>query len=422
MRLPRFLKWVIWIAVLAGAGTGIYFLFLRADPVPVTVFRVARGTVEETVTNSKAGTVTARRRSKISPEIGGRVTFIGFRAGATVHKGDVLLRLNDQDLRANLALTGQDLATAKSAAREACLNADLADRDLKRTLDLKDESIVSAEMLDRLESQRDAALARCQAQRAAIERAAAAIDLAQASLAKTVLRSPFDGVVADLKAEVGEYVTPAPPAVPVPPVLDIIDPSSIYISAPMDEVDAVKVAKGQLARITLDSYPNRSFAGRVSRVAPYVQDLEEQNRTLEVEVDFEDATFARTLFPGTSADVEIIQKTASDVLRVPAYALLEGDRLLMLEDGRLRSTPVKIGLRNWEFAQILEGAREGDPVVVSLDRPEVKEGARARIEDELRPPQAGEPASAGRPGTPGAPASAGPASDPPAAGRAKEPG
>lgn len=409
--MSRLLKWGIWLAVLAAAGVGIYFAFLRADPVPVTVFRLARGTVEETVTNSKAGTVKARRRSKISPEIGGRVTFIGFRAGAMVHEGDVLLRLNDQDFRANLALSEQDLATAKAASREACLNAELADRDLQRTRDLKDESIVSAEMLDRLESQRDAARARCEAQRAAIERAAAAIDLARASLAKTVLRAPFDGVVADLKAEVGEYVTPAPPAVPVPPILDIIDPSSIYLSAPMDEVDAGKVAKGQPARITLDSYPNRSFPGRVSRVAPYVQDLEEQNRTLEVEVDFDDAAFARGLFPGTSADVEIILETAPDVLRVPAYALLEGDRLLVHEKGRLQSRPVKVGLRNWEFAQILEGAREGDPVVVSLDRPEVKEGARARIGDELRPPPAG------------APAAAGPASDPPAAAaRAKESG
>ncbi len=420
MRVTRLLKWGIWLAIAAAVGAGIYFAFLRADPVPVTIYRLTRGTVEETVTNSKAGTVKARRRSKISPEIGGRVTFIGFRAGAMVRAGDVLLRLNDQDFRANLALSGQDLATAKAASREACLNAQLADRDLQRTRDLKDESIVSAEMLDRLESQRDAAQARCDAQRAAIERAAAAIDLARASLAKTVLRAPFDGVVADLKAEVGEYVTPAPPAVPVPAILDIIDPSSIYISAPMDEVDAGKVAKGQPARITLDSYPNRSFAGHVSRVAPYVQDMEEQNRTLEVEVDFDDAAFARALFPGTSADVEIILETAPDAPRVPAYALLEGDRLLVYEDGRLLSKPVKVGLRNWEFAEILEGAREGETVVVSLDRPEVKEGARARIGEEMRAPAAGEPATAGRPAST-APAG-GAASDPPAGARAKEPG
>jgi HlyD family secretion protein len=225
-------------------------------------------------------------------------------------------------------------------------------------------------------------VARCQAQRAATESARAQIDLAGASLAKATLRAPFDGVVADLDAEVGEYVTPSPPGVPIPAVLDLIDPTSIYVSAPLDEVDAGRIAPGLPARVTLDPYPGRSFDGTVTRVAPYVQDIEEQNRTLEVEVDFEDQVFARTLFPGTSADVEVILARASDVLRVPAYALLEGDLLLVYDDGRLASRPVQVGLRNWEYAEIKGGVEAGTPVVVSLDRSEVKEGARAVVAGE----------------------------------------
>src|SRR5712691_13085814 len=97
----RVMKWMLLVLALglgvylAGmVGRGIYKV-VRPDPVPVTVYRLARGTVEETVTNSKAGTVKARRRSKISPEIGGRVAFIGARAGDHVKKGQVLLRIND---------------------------------------------------------------------------------------------------------------------------------------------------------------------------------------------------------------------------------------------------------------------------------------------------------------------------------------
>src|SRR5207249_4432038 len=126
-------------------------------------------------------TVKARRRAKISPEIGGRVESIAFRAGAQVRQGDVLLRIYASDLKASLALAEQDLATSRAAAREACLAADLAKRDLKRTLDLKDERIVSAEVLDRLQSQSESSSARCEASRANVERAQAAIDLARAN-------------------------------------------------------------------------------------------------------------------------------------------------------------------------------------------------------------------------------------------------
>ena len=139
---------------------------------------------------------------------------------------------------------------------------------------------------------------------------------------------------------------------------------------------------GQTARVTLDPYPNRSFQAHVTRVAPYVQDIQEQNRTLEVEVDFDDAAFARTLLPGTSADVEVVLRSVENVLRVPTYALLEGDRVLLFNGGHLVARQVKTGMRNWEFSEIKEGLSEGDPVVVSLDRAEVKEGVRATIRDE----------------------------------------
>ncbi|HEV8702828.1 MAG TPA: efflux RND transporter periplasmic adaptor subunit [Candidatus Polarisedimenticolia bacterium] len=393
--MRRVLKWALVSAAILGGlfiawklAVGI-FKVIRPDPVPVTVYRASRGVVEETVTNSKAGTVKARRRAKISPEIGGRAAFIGFRPGDRVRKGEILLKINARDLEAALALAMQDLATSRASAQEACLAADLAQRDLKRTLGLKDDRIVSAEMLDRLQSQSDAAAARCQAARANVERAQAAIDLARANLNKAVLRAPFDGVIADLKAEVGEWVSPSPPAMMIPPVFDIIDPTSIYVSAPLDEVDAGRVATGQPARISLDPYPNRSFKGRVARVAPYVQDIQEQNRTFEVDVDFEDANFTRTLLPGTSADIEIILKAVENVLRMPTYALLEGDRVLVFNGGHLKAVPVKTGMRNWEFTEIREGLQENDPVVVSLDRAEVKEGVRAEIRDEMSKPKDG---------------------------------
>jgi HlyD family secretion protein len=132
-------------------------------------------------------------------------------------------------------------------------------------------------------------------------------------------------------------------------------------------------------RVTLDAYPGESFPGHVLRVAPYVLDLEEQNRTFEIEVEFADAEFARTLRPGTSADVEVILDAVDDVLRIPSYALIEGKRVLRFNDGVLESVEVETGLQNWQFTEIRSGLADGDAVVISLDRVEVQAGAAAEI-------------------------------------------
>ena len=125
--------------------------------------------------------------------------------------------------------------------------------------------------------------------------------------------------------------------------------------------------------------PGRSFAGRGTRVAPFVLDVKEQNRTLEVDATLDDASFAETLKPGLSADVTVVIRTVEGVLRIPGYALLEWDHVLVLREGRLARVAVKTGLKNWDFVEVTGGLSEGDLVVVSLDRPEVKEGARAVI-------------------------------------------
>ncbi len=201
-------------------------------------------------------------------------------------------------------------------------------------------------------------------------------------MAKTRLLAPFDGVVAELKVELGEWIMPSPPGLPMPSVVDLIDPAAIYVSAPLDEVDVGRVRAGLPARVTMDAYAGRSFEGTVVRVAPYVQDLQEQNRTFEIEVELRDAAFAKSLVPGSSADVEVILDARDGVLRVPSYAVLEGSRVLAVRDGVLRSTPVETGVRNWEFTEVRKGLAAGDLVAVTLDKAEIKDGARVRVAGE----------------------------------------
>jgi HlyD family secretion protein len=372
------------LAVLAGlvaVGVLLRLTVFASAPVPVRVVGAEKGRVEETVTNSRAGTVKARRRAKLAPETGGRVLALPRRRGARVRRGNLLLRVDDALQRAQLRLSADERKTALAQRDQACLAADRAGRDRTRNAKLSADGLVSVEILDRVDSEASGADAACRAARAAAERAVSAVALAQAQLDKTVLLAPFDGIVADTFIEEGEWTSPSPPALPIPPVLDLIDTRSIYVSAPMDEVDSARIAKGQPARLTVDSRPGKHFGARVVEVAPYVVDRLEQNRTVEIELELDDTALAASLLPGTSADAEVILSARDGVLRVPTSSLLEGGKVLALERGRLVEKALRLGLRNWDFTEVTSGLEPGARVVVSLDRPEIKAGAKAREQD-----------------------------------------
>lgn len=291
-----------------------------------------------------------------------------------------MLRLDDQLQRAELALAERELQAATAQQQEACLAAQRAARERERTARLAQDEIASQDLLDQATTEAERAAAACEAAGASVERAEAAVLLARTKVEKTVLRAPFDGIIADLATEVGEWVSPSPPALPIPPVVDILDPDSIYISAPMDEVDSARIAPGQAARVTVDSYRGQSFSAEVVRVAPYVLDVEAQNRTVEIEAELDDVKMTRRLLPGTSADIEVTLQERKDVVRIPTQALLERDRVLLVEDGMLVARDVETGLSNWDYTEIRSGLEVGDQVVLTLDRPEVQVGAPVVIE------------------------------------------
>jgi len=357
---------------------GVFFKLyvLTPDPIPVSVVTVERGRVEETVTNSRAGTVKARQRAKLSPEIGGRVAKIPYRKGDHVRAGDVLLRLHDDSQRAAVQMAERELAVVEVKRERACLEAARAEREFLRHQQLKERDLVSTDLLDKYENLAQTTQVSCKQSKAEIARARSAIIEAKAELAKTVLTAPFDGVIAEVDVEVGEWATPSPPALPIPPVLDLIDPSSIYISAPMDEVDSSKIQLAKPVRVTLDPFPGQQYKGHVRHLAPYVLDVEEQNRTVEIEVELDDQIFAATLLPGTSADVEVILSVKDEVLRIPPSTLFEGHKVFVVEKERLSIRSVDIGMRNWDFVEVLGGLSEGDHVVTSLDQEELVEGVR----------------------------------------------
>ncbi len=382
--MHRLARMSLLLLLLAVAGLGWWWLS-REEAVEVRVARAERGPVEEMVANTRAGTVMACRRAKLAPGAGGQIATLAVQEGDRVEAGQRLLELWNQDLRAQLTLSEREAEAGEARARAACLNAEQAEREAARQVKLKDRRMASEEAVDRAITAAQAGRADCEAARATARVSAARLGVVQAELERTRLTAPFAGVVAEISGELNEYVTPSPPGIPTPPAVDLIDDSCFYISAPIDEVDAAKVRLGLDARVTLDAFGERAFAGSVRRIAPYVLDKEKQARTVEVEVVIAEPPEDSPLLAGYSADVEIVVDRAADALQIPTAAIRPGARqqvlLLDPESGLLQEREIETGLANWERTQVTTGLSAGEQVVLSLDREGVEAGALAVAED-----------------------------------------
>jgi HlyD family secretion protein len=371
------LRWLV-ILVLASAVAGGVWYATRSTPVPVVFASAEPGRVETTVTNTRAGSVSACRRAKLAPPLGGRIEKLTVRQGDRVKRGQVLLELWNDDLVARERVSSEQLETARARRNEACLLAEAAARDAARQRQLHEKGFISEGGADRVESEAKSKQASCQSARAQVMEAEARIAASRADTARTVVRAPFAGIVGEVNGEVGEFLTPSPPGIPTLPAIDLIDDSCLYVSAPIDEVDAAQLRIGMPGRITLDAYRGRQFPGKLRRIAPYVLAVEKQARTVEVEVEFGDPGEARHLLVGYSADVEIIIDARDDVLRVPTSAVMPDSRVLVLGgNGALAERRIQTGLANWEYTEVTSGLDRGERVVTSLERAGVKAGIRA---------------------------------------------
>ncbi|SDY64493.1 efflux RND transporter periplasmic adaptor subunit [Nitrosomonas sp. Nm58] len=361
--LSRLLIFLFIVALLGYAG----WQLTRKSPVEVELAAITRGTVEATVVNTRAGTIKACRRAKLAPAVGGQIIKLPVDDGDRVEEGAILLELWNADLVAQYELAKQQLATAKSRQREACIMAQNAQRESIRTQQLVSQGFVSPQRAEDADANAQARQAGCAATAADVKRAQAQIEVTQANLDRTILYAPFAGIIAQVTGELGEYTMPSPPGIPTPPAIDLIDDSCLYVSAPMDEVDAPKIKIGQEARITLDALPGQSFAGTVRRIAPYVTEIEKQARTVDVEVNFTEGS-NYVLLVGYSADVEVITDRHEQVLRIPTSAIRQQGKVLILgQHDRLEERTLKMGLANWAFTEIISGLAEGDQVVTSFD-------------------------------------------------------
>ena len=336
------------------------------EAIKVLAVKPSTKTVEQTVSNTRAGTIDACRRSKMSPAMGGQIATLAVEEGDMVEKDQILLELWNKETKARVK-------AAERSSDQTCIISAKAQRDADRTNELFSKGLASEEAKEAAVTNAESGLAACNAAKAQVE-------VTKASLERTQLIAPFGGIVAEIEGELGEYVTPSPVGVATKPTLDLIDNTCIYIKAPIDEIDAPEVVAGLKSRITMDAFGQKEFPATVRRVAPYVLDLEKQARTVEIEAVFDNPQ--EFLLPGYSADITIIVDTSEETLSIPSQAVMGGNSVYLINsDGTISEKEIEVGLSNWQVTEVLGGLSLDDQIVLSIDRKGLEDGVKVSVEE-----------------------------------------
>jgi len=412
----RGLRIAVAVAVIVGAIAGARALIARKAVLAVTVEPVLRGRVEETVTAVSSGTIEAKLDSIISSEFMGSVVRINFDEGDLVKEGDLVVEMDTRELEAQVSVAEANLAAGIARLEQARAAAEIedtlidtelaqaraqlrnAEEELKRAVSLLEDGVVAQSYYDAAKLTRDLALERYEAAKknelrkrirheeiksaeANVRQLEAAVDYAKAQLAKGRVTAPFDGIIAEMLVEIGESMASGTAGTFMmrTPLFRLVNMETMTLRAPIDEVDCGRVEPGMQARVTLEPFPDTELRGEVTYIAPVVKTTLEQNRTVDIKVELKEGlSLCR---PGMSADVTILLSSKDDVPYVPTDAVMsrpDGDFVYTIENGRIASRKIELGLTNWDTSEVISGIKEGEPVITSLDVRGLKEGVRAK--------------------------------------------
>jgi HlyD family secretion protein len=395
--------------VAAAAGMALYSRI--SGSIPVDVYRVRAGPVEEIITAVAAGTVKSPLEAVLSSETGGRVSEVRVREGSMVRKGELLARIEDPELSRQmegvLAEEGQTrdaLRQAEARREEVALrvlaekgragnNLRKAREDHRRAAELFRDGFISRSELDAAETllanaEEEARIAdagesslraldrEIDILRGKVRAARARTEAVAARQAKLLIVAPFDGVVIRKTSEIGESKLPGAP------LLTLADPSTIHVEAQVDEADAAKVTAGQPVRLLPEAYRGERFAGQVSEVRPTVEASKEVSRANTILVKLVDPP--RPLRLGMSVDVEVLAGGKDNVTRIPSAAVMERDGkrfVYVVSGGRVARRDIGTGVSNWEWTEVHSGLREGEEVVTTLEVRDLAPGSRVGVRD-----------------------------------------
>ena len=411
-RKGRTKYYILAAAVLVALGV---FMFLALDKkdaaISVQTEKVGRHTITETVTAN--GKIYPVVQVHISPEVSGEITELQVKEGQFVHKGDLLLKIKPEFYQAALNQAQANYQSSLASKTSAEANLERAEADFKRNEELFHKRLISDSDFVGFKVGQDVARAQVESAIDQVNVAKAAVDSAQDSLSKTIIVSPLDGTVSKLNSQLGERVLGTVQNAGTD-IMIISDLSQMEARVDIGEMDIVMLAPGEQAKLEVDSFKNKKFAGVVTDVANSSEGLNAstglgglggnssagQSATqFQVRIRFTEAEQFR---PGMSVTAEIETRTHTNTIAGPIACITtrlvgakpgetnsaatnllaaansgtnaaKADKkagkdkpvevVFVLAGDHVKTVPVKIGISDVDFWEITEGLAEGDVIV-----------------------------------------------------------
>ena len=340
------------------------------------------------------GSLAGDQQTDVAPQTSGKVVAVGVDIGSYVRRGQMLVRLDESELKLRVDQAATQVEQAKAAVRQAeekiglrpgqafdpnrvadvaaaKVTLDLAEKNLKRAEKLIESGDVSRSFYDdqrarrdQLREQYEVALAQARQNYAAVDvartnvaNAQSQLALARKNLSYAVIPAPIDGFVTERTADLGEYVSPQQKVVTIVRT----NPLRIRIDIPEQAIPEVKV--GQSVSIATSAWPDKNFAGRVARIAPNVSAT---SRTMTVEAEIENS--GNALKPGQFATVRILQERAEPAVLIPARAVMNQagvNRVYVIKDGHAEQRLVQTGQTEGDLIEIRNGIAADEQVATS---------------------------------------------------------
>ncbi|MGC8594873.1 MAG: efflux RND transporter periplasmic adaptor subunit [Candidatus Kryptoniota bacterium] len=410
------------IFVFSGAGILLIILIAaivigsKKEPVIIVqTEKVSRRTITQVVTAS--GNIQPEVIVKITPEVSGEIIDLPVVEGQKVKKGQLLVKIRPDTYVAQLQQSQAYLQSQMAAVQLSKANYQYAEATYKRMQELYKKQLASDQDLENSKTQYEVAKAQYESARANVDQAQAQVKVAEDNLRKTTIHSPMDGIVSQLNSKLGERVV-GTSMMSGTEIMDIADLGSMEAQVNVDENDVVLVAVGDTAILSVDAYPNKKIKGVVYQIATTGTTTgagtQEQVTNFLVKIHIVDRSVE--LRPGMSVTADIETATHKDVLAVPIQSVTirtvgsgatnhgkenlqasgsstkrapekTEEVVFIVKNGVAKMVPVKRGISDDNYTEILSGLKGGEEVVSgsfkAINR-ELSDGSKVRIENNRR--------------------------------------
>ena len=343
------------ILVLISAVAAYFYLnYQSSKEVRVKIAEAASRDLTQTI--SYAGSINAAQYVQIGSKIAGRVSAVLFNELDEVQRGQVLIKLEDAEIKAQLKQVQEALNQAK-------INLVNIEKNLERVKELTKKGFASTEQFDSAQQAYDVG-------KVVIRQNQANYAFMQAQLEQTSIKAPISGTIVSKHVRIGEIV--AGPlgggsfSVPTP-MAEIANLTDLEVLADIDEVDISKVFVGQEAVITVDAYPEKTFKGLVREIASVTMSRRDVGITYRVKVHITNPE--KILKLGMTANLDFLLENREQILTVPKSAVLvQGDKqfVFKVRNQKVFKGVVETGMEGEEFIEITSGLQPGEYVIVAI--------------------------------------------------------